>query len=312
VVGDRTFAEACSRRFAQTKTAIDAELFNGEYFIQKPEPGKESALGTYETCHIDQVHGQSWAWQVGLGRILDRDKTVKALQSLYKYNFVTDLGPFRRKNRAGRAYAIAGDGGLIMSTNPKELQHAYGNTADWQFGYFNECMSGFEHQAASHMIAEGLVLEGLAVTRAIHDRYHASKRNPYNEIECSDHYSRAMASYGSFITACGYEYNGPAGYLAFAPRLSPESFRAPFTAAQGWGTFAQKRNGGSLDASITVRHGSLSLKTLALAGAYKKVTAKLDGKSVTATAKVADGRTLVSFSASLTIAPGRELMVTLA
>ena len=27
----------------------------------------------------------------------------------------------------------------------------------WQFGYFNECMSGFEWQAAAHMIAEGLV-----------------------------------------------------------------------------------------------------------------------------------------------------------
>ena len=65
-------------------------------------------------------------------------------------------------------------------------------------------MSGFEHQAASHMIAEGLLLEGLAVTRAIHDRYHAARRNPYNEIECSDHYSRAMASYGSFVTLCGF------------------------------------------------------------------------------------------------------------
>ena len=32
------------------------------------------------------------------------------------------------------------------------------------------------------------LLEGLAITRAIHDRYHPSRRNPFNEIECSDHY----------------------------------------------------------------------------------------------------------------------------
>ena len=90
-----------------------------------------------------------------MGRVLDRDKTVSALKALYKYNFAPDVGPFRRNNRPGRPYAIAGDGGLIMATNPKQLPHAFGNVQDWQFGYFNECMSGFEHQAASHMIAEG-------------------------------------------------------------------------------------------------------------------------------------------------------------
>ena len=210
-VGDSAFAALCARKFAQSKHALETQLYNGEYFIQKPERGKENALGTYETCHIDQVHGQSWAWQVGLGRVLDRDKTVSALKALYKYNFAPDVGPFRRANRPGRPYAIAGDGGLVMSTNPKQLPHAFGNVQDWQFGYFNECMSGFEHQAASHMIAEGLTLEGLTVTRAIHDRYHAARRNPYNEIECSDHYSRSMASYGSFIAACGFTCSRPEG-----------------------------------------------------------------------------------------------------
>ena len=87
--------------------------------------------------------------------------------------------------------------------------------------YFNECMNGFEYQAAGHMIWEGMVQEGLAVTRAIHDRYHPSRRNPWNEVECGDHYARSMASYGVFLAACGYEYHGPKRHLAFAPRLSP-------------------------------------------------------------------------------------------
>ena len=86
------------RSSSRPERAIETELFNGEYFIQKPEPGHEDSLGTYQTCHIDQVHGQSWAWQVGLGRVLDRDKTVSALKALYKYNFTPDVGPFRRKN----------------------------------------------------------------------------------------------------------------------------------------------------------------------------------------------------------------------
>ena len=103
--------------------------------------------------------------------------------------------------KVGRWYAMPGEAGLIMCTFPKpdwSFRQASGKGPAWAALYFNECQSGFEHEAASNMIAEGLVQEGLAVTRAIHDRYSPSKRNPYNEIECGDHYSRSMASYASF------------------------------------------------------------------------------------------------------------------
>ena len=90
----------------------------------------------------------------------------------------------------------------------KELAISYGS-GHYVIGYFSECMSGFEHQVASHMMAEGMVEESLVLTKSIHDRYHAFKRNPFNEIECSDHYGRAMASYGTFISACGFTYHGP-------------------------------------------------------------------------------------------------------
>ena len=311
-VGDKEFARLCATRFEQSRRAIESQLYNGEYFIQKPAPGHERSLGTYQTCHIDQVHGQSWAWQVGLGRVLDKEKTLSALNALYKYNFAPDVGPFRRRNRPGRPYAIAGDGGLIMAANPTETPGAFGNVQDWQFGYFNECMSGFEHQAASHMIAEGQIWHGLAVTRAVHDRYHASRRNPYNEIECSDHYSRAMASYGSFITACGFACHGPGGHLGFAPRLAPDDFRAAFTSAQGWGTFAQKRVGKTLRASVLVRHGSLKLNTLALQGQYTRAAAKHNGKTIKASVTSLDGQATVTFTPGLDIAAGQELTLSLA
>ena len=113
--------------------------------------------------------------------------------------------------------------------------------------YFNECMNGFEYQVAGHMIWEGMVDEGLAVTRAIHDRYHATRRNPYNEVECGDHYARSMASHGVFLAACGFDVPRPEGHIGFAPRLTPEDFRRAFTAAEGWGTFSQRRNGRRAD-----------------------------------------------------------------
>lgn len=138
-----------------------------------------------------------------------------------------------------------------------------GRNVTWQFGYFHECMSGFEHQVAAHMMSEGMTDEALVLTRAIHDRYHGSKRNPYNEIECSDHYARAMASYGTFISACGFEYHGPKGHMGFAPKLQGTHFRAPFTAAEGWGTI-DINDRGPMKAYIKLAYGQLRLKTLSL------------------------------------------------
>ena len=314
-LGDSGFAALCHAQYEKARASVETKLFNGEYFYQIADPTRKKSLGTYEACHIDQVHGQSWAWQVNLGRVLDRTKTLSALQALWKYNFTPDVGPFRKKFTAGRPYALAGEGGLVMTTNPKLIKDVYG-ISSWQIGYFNECMSGFEHQAASHMMAEGMVLESLAVTRAIHDRYHAARRNPWNEVECSDHYSRAMASYGTFITACGFESHGPGGHLGFAPKLTPEDFRAPFTAAEGWGTFWQKRDAGRTTCGIRLRWGKLRLKSLALALAegvsVSKAEVSLAGKPIRAGVKAADRRALITFADEIHLTPEAELRVTLA
>ena len=324
--GDTAFAERCRAQYEKARASVESKLFNGEYFIQIADPQREKSLGTYEACHIDQVHGQSWAWQVNLGRVFDRDKTLSALRALWRYNFAPDVGPFRKKYTAGRPYALAGDAGLVMSTNPKLIENVYGAlsastnsrdvaTANWLIGYFNECMSGFEHQVASHMMAEGMIEEGLAVTRAIHDRYHASRRNPWNEVECGDHYSRAMASYGTFITAGGFECHGPRRHIGFAPKLTPENFKCAFTAPEGWGSFSQKYSAGKLDAEIDVRHGTLKLKTVSLAlpgGAVPSAVEARSGETtIPAVLKKSDGGALIEFAGEIQLSPGEPLRLSL-
>lgn len=316
--GDADFAAHCRRIFDAGQKQFVATLFNGEYFINKPDPKRPDAINSGSGCEIDQVFGQSWAWQVALGRILPAEQTLSALRSLWRYNFTPDVGPYRQAHKPGRWYAMPGEAGLLMCTFPKadwDYEKAKGKGPQWAAGYFNECMNGFEYQVAGHMISEGMVREGLAVGRAIHDRYHASRRNPWNEVECGDHYARSMASYGLFTAACGFAYHGPKGYMAFAPRLTPDDFKAAFTAAEGWGTFAQKHEGTSLRASLVVNCGRLRLRELALdlpdgaAGDQAAVT--IDGKAVEATVQLGGRRAKVRLEAEVVLTEGQQLTVKL-
>ncbi|MRG46940.1 hypothetical protein GFS24_17595 [Chitinophaga sp. SYP-B3965] len=282
-VGDDAFAALCKTYVTSGRKNMEKYLFNGEYFVHRPDAvlGRKK-LGSYNTSHIDQVYGQAWAHQVGLGRVFDKTKTISALKALWKYNFTPDVGPYIKTHKGGRPYALAGEAGMIMNTNPRNEAKPYGESTTWQLGYFHECMSGFEHQVAAHMMAEGLTQEAMILTRAVHDRYHAAKRNPFNEIECSDHYARAMASYGTFITTCGFVYNGPAGFISFAPRIGAADFKAPFTAAEGWGSYSQQRSASLLTAEIVVVYGHVDLQRIRLTAGFapKRVAVTLDGKIV--------------------------------
>jgi uncharacterized protein (DUF608 family) len=321
-MGDSSFAEHCNEKLEVGRCSIVEKLFNGEYFIHQPDPNCPESMDLTEGSYIDQVFGQSFVMQLGLERVIPEQESLSALKALWKYNYTPDIGPYRenfQEVKGGRWYAMPGEGGLLMCTWPKEDC----NRADFKptalgldvtsEGYLNECMSGFEYQVASHMVAEGLVEEGLAVTRTIHDRYHPSKRNPWNEVECSDHYSRAMASYGVFLSACGYDYHGPDGYLSFAPRLTPESFKAPFTASEGWGVFEQKAEKTAQRVKIQLRHGQLKLSKLGVDKILQSLSftaaVYIDGEERGALFDTDSDRIEVVFENELLIQAGQELTI---
>ena len=311
---DDVFASQCKSFFDNGKVAMETELFNGEYFIHKPDRtiGK-TVLGSYDTCHIDQVYGQSWAFQAGITeRIIGEQKTLSALRALWKYNFLTDVGPYLETHHGGRPYALPGEGGMLMNTNPKNDPLPFGVKDSWQLGYFHECMSGFEHQVASHMMAEGMTDEALLLTKTIHDRYHASKRNPFNEVECSDHYARAMASYGTFINACGFQYHGPKGYIRFAPKWNKTNFRSSFTAAEGWGTYIQQFSKKAWAHQIQLKYGSLALSAISLQtdlNKIKSVGVMHEGKPVAISYKQDKNEIAISFTNPVAISVNQSLQI---
>jgi hypothetical protein len=280
VMGDQDFSIQCKTIADRGAENMVETVYNGEYFIHLPP--NTNHINTGKGCHIDQVLGQSWAIQTGLPRVLPKAETVSALNALWKYNVTPDAGGYAVKHetiKGHRVYAAGGEAGMLMTHWPsgcgewgvRGMAERVEDVKTWlgPCGYFDECMTGFEYQVAAHMIYEGepgseLVERGLAVARNIHDRYAPEKRNPFNEIECGDHYARAMASYGVFLAVCGFEYNGPKGEIGFAPRITPEDFRAPFITAEGWGTFSQTIGPEQMKVELGVSWGVLSMQSLRL------------------------------------------------
>ena len=318
--GDVTFAERCRQIFEAGQKNLTAQLFDGEYFINKPDTAHLDAINSGTGCEINQVFGQSWAFQVGLPRVLPQRETVSALQSLWRYNFSPDVGPYRKRYSPGRWYAMPGEAGLLMCTFPRhdwDYGQAKGKGPDWAAGYFNECMNGFEYQAAGHMVWEGLITEGLAVTRAVHDRYHPSRRNPWNEVECGDHYARSMASYGIFVAACGFEYHGPSGHIGFAPRVfsfaEHNRFQCAFTSAEGWGSYSQVSTLETLACRIALKQGRLRLRSVALnapegfSGAAVEV--KLGRKKQTHRFEQDGRRIVITFGRELALGANQEIQI---
>jgi len=258
-LGELDFARRCREIFESGQRGSMEQMFNGEYFIQtvdlKQHPDWQYANG----CLADQLFGQGWAHQVGLGYLFPEESVLQALTSIWKYCWAPDVKPQNDAHKPERWFAYPGEAGLFTCTWPNSRHLGPKSTR-----YRDEIWTGIEYQVANHMAWEGMITEALAICRAVHERYHPSKRNPWNEIECGDHYARAMASWGVLISLAGFEYDGPAAKIGFAPRLTPDDFKCAFTAAEGWGSFTQKWGGGELKAEIEVKWGRLRLSELRL------------------------------------------------
>ena len=120
--------------------------------------------------------------------------------------------------------------GLLLCTWPR------GGKPTFPFPYSDEVWTGYEYQAASHMIEMGLVAEGLTVVRAARSRYEGHVRNPWNEYECGNYYARAMSSYALLEALTGFHYAAPSRTLRLSPRTPGDRLTTFFSAASGWGS----------------------------------------------------------------------------
>jgi hypothetical protein len=212
--------------YEKGRKKVEAELYNGEYFIQKiqwegldaPDPVKSSGIATnyseeglkllqkegpkyqYGTgCLSDGVLGAWIAEVCGLKNIIDSVKVTSHLNSVYKYNFRKDLSEHSNPQRP--SYALGNESGLLLCTWPK------GEKLSLPFVYSNEVWTGIEYQVASHLMLMGEKNKALDIVRACRDRYDGRVRNPFNEYECGHWYARALSSYGMLQGLTGVRYD---------------------------------------------------------------------------------------------------------
>ncbi|MDZ8118460.1 GH116 family glycosyl-hydrolase [Pontiella agarivorans] len=315
-MGDHDYASFCRTIADKGRCYIEDHLFNGEYFFQEADPDHPDSPGTYNGLEYSQLLGQSWAYQVGLGEVVDPDKARTALESMWRYNFTTDVGPYRKKFEDGRWFAMPGEGGLIACTWPYGGSDVLKKGASTYAAYNNECQNGYEYAATSLMMWHGMPYHALAHMWYMHnDRYHGAVRNPWCEVEWGMHYSRSMASYGHFTAVSGFEYHGPKGHIGFAPQITPEKFKSAFTSAEAWGSFEQRRQGNTQIEKITVVHGTLQLKTLAFElpehGKTKGATITLDGEPLEGAMTQNEQQVLIKLNQPIRMKTGQSLKIEL-
>jgi hypothetical protein len=138
-------------------------------------------------------------------------------------------------------------------------------------------------------------------------------RNPWNEIECGGHYARAMSSWSLLLAASGYEYDGPAKALRFAPYVTPENFKAFFCGPEGWGSLRQSRDGATQRNEVAVVEGQLGVAQIRLVpgGQAQKVAVTLGGAPVPANLQPAADGVLVTLATPVVVKAGDTLSITL-
>ncbi len=317
------------RRVAEAGSAnTDEELWNGDYYVQRIDPEAERKAPVQSSllrrgrrdevladdeppyqvgrgCLSDQIIGQWYAHMLGLGYVLDRRHVRKALRSVFRHNFKRRLA---RHANTHRVYGVGDESGLVLCTWPQ------GQREKNPFPYAHEVWPGIEYQVAAHLVYEGRVSDGLTLVKAVRDRHEGARRNPWNEVECGNHYARSMASWSLVIALSGFQYSAPDEWIGFAPKVHPEDFRGFFCTGGAWGVFRQKLEEHRGRAELRIEEGRLRVRRIVVSLGRDAAPAMLRATRGTrrlrcVPLRLDDGRLEVTFDRSATVRPGEPLVL---
>ncbi|MCD6289350.1 MAG: hypothetical protein J7M34_02520 [Anaerolineae bacterium] len=302
--GEEELAVECRAVYERGRAILEQRLWNGEYYIQDVDLGKYPEQNWGIGCHSDQLLGQWWAHVLDLGHVLEPEHVRQAALSIYRYNFREH---FRDHKQQPRVFVTEDDQGLLNCTWPK------GGRPELPTLYSDEVWTGIEYEVAGLLLYEGEVEAALRIVEATRTRYDGRKQNPWNDIECGDHYVRAMASWALLEAASGYHYDASTAEIGFAPVITPEHFRAPFVARDGWGSFSQEARDGAQESEIRLAYGSLHIKRLCLStrSMVQSASASIDGHPIPVSLHQQDVGVVVVFPEPVALEAGQVLSIRL-
>jgi non-lysosomal glucosylceramidase len=341
IEGENALADRYHAIFVSGQKFMNERMWNGDYYVHlypqgfrnagstsgvvTPKDEQANAAGFIKAfnqgtphyyvstaCDAQQLFGQTWADRLGMGRILPEDRCRSAAASIFLHNWTPDIATvYKLYPPHNRTLGAFGEAGLVNGAWPVVARQPFENCHDK-----DDLWTGLEYQAACDMLSAGLLQEGLTVIRAVDERYDAKKRNPWNEVEGAEHYSRAMHSWSILLTLSGFTCDGPAGMIGFAPKITPDNFKCFFSTAEGWGSFSQKVDAAIQIAAIDLKWGLLRLKEISLAPAGanfpSKVTVRQGSHVVPSQMEAKDGRIWIRLEKQAVIPAGGRLEIQLA
>jgi non-lysosomal glucosylceramidase len=317
-MGDSSSAAEYHRLFEQGSRWIDANLFNGKYYVQQVRGFRNDQIAPHlrgdmganqpehpeyqlgDGCLVDQLMGQYLAYVAGLGDLISGENMVATLSSIYAANYKRTL---LEHDNVERTFALNDEAAVVVCS------YAEGKRPRIPFPYYAEVFTGLEHTTAAMMMYAGMIDEGteyIANTRA---RYDGEKRNPWDEAECGHHYARAMSSWSSVVALSGFEYDGAQEAVTAVPRMPHRSFRSFWASGTGWGEFSYAPEiGGARSFTLRVHTGKLRCRMLrvSIIGAAK---IHVGAKEYEYSANSNGNSTLFTPEQTIVLAEGEELRI---
>jgi hypothetical protein len=317
-MGDTNSAAEYHRLFTQGSRWIDANLFNGKYYVQQVRgyrndqiaPHLRGEMGANETehpeyqvgdgCLIDQLMGQYLADVAGLGELVSRKNMASTLRAIYHSNYKRTL---LEHDNVERTFALNDEAAVVVCS------YTEGKRPRIPFPYYAEVFTGLEHATAAMMMYAGMVEESteyIANTRA---RYDGEKRNPWDEAECGHHYARAMASWSSVVALSGFEYAGAEEAIKAVPPLQHRSFRSFWASGTGWGEFSYAPGTSGSRFALRVHLGTQRCRSITIQGLGSRTIMRIGDKEYPHSAKAIGNTTRFTVEQTIVIAEGEELRI---
>ena len=319
--GDASFAAECHTLFTKGSRWIDANLFNGQYYVQqirgiprdriaKPlrstggaEDPAHPDFQLGDGCLADQLIGQYLADVAGLGPLLAPANIRTTLASILRYNY---RGSLARHDSVQRVYALNDEAAVLI------CDYGHAERPKIPFPYYAESWTGIEYLYASQLMFAGMLEEGVRGFENVRRRFDGEKRNPWDEPECGHHYARAMSAWSGILALSGFRYFGAKKKVVAAPPAPGAEFRSFWSTATGWGVFARSERHGRTRLSLSVIAGMLPCSSVELACETKgsaESSARVGSSALRHDVRLQNGRATFAFAEALELAPGNDLVL---